>query len=59
MARKATELSGTKRVPAALPTLFTVTQLAEAEPALGVGSIRDDLFRLVDDCPARLRRSAL
>ena len=45
MARKTTEPSGTEPVPVALPTLVTVAQLARLEPALGVGSIRDDLFR--------------
>ena len=26
------------------PTLFTVSQLVQAEPALGKGAVRDDLF---------------
>ena len=30
--------------PAPLPTYCTVAQMAEIEPALGIGAIRDDLF---------------
>jgi hypothetical protein len=49
MACKTTVRSGTEPVPAALPTLVPVAQLAKLEPALGVGSIRDDLFRFRAD----------
>ncbi|MGB5830412.1 MAG: hypothetical protein WBG92_00235 [Thiohalocapsa sp.] len=39
-----TSSRGADPAPAHLPTLCTVAQLAEIEPALGIGAIRDDLF---------------
>ena len=39
-----TDRRGADPRPAALPTYCTVPQMAEIEPALGVGAIRDDLF---------------